>query len=446
MPYDAIVIGGGLSGLSAAVDLAASGSRILLLEGKPHLGGRAYSFVDHESGDVVDNGQHLLMGCYHETRRYLRLIGSEHKARLQKNLHIEFLHPQHGRAALRCPPLPAPLHILAGLAGLSTVSLSHRLRLLRVGLDLRFRSEQGEEALRNLTVDEWLSSLGQTSENKKYLWDIIAIGSLNDDPKDVSALLFFRVLKAAFLGSRDDSCLLVPRVGLSELLVDPARKFLERQGSVVRLNARVEKIVSDGTTLSVIDGEGREESAACGILALPYHAWSDVKGAVELAGIPERQLGDFQSSPIITINLWLDRIVLNREFVALLNSDVHWVFNKSALVGSQSKGQYLSLVISGAREYVDLEREVLEALALEELRRFLPAARNARIVSSLVIKEKRATFSPKPGIEASRPGTETATRNLLLAGDWTNTGLPATIEGSVLSGVRAAAACRNVLK
>ena len=206
----------------------------------------------------------------------------------------------------------------------------------------------------------------------------------------------------------------------------------------------MEKIVSDGTTLSVTDGEGREDSAACGILALPYHAWSDVKGAAELTGIPQRQIGDFQSSPIITVNLWLDRVVLDREFVALLNSDVHWVFNKSALVGSQSKGQYLSLVISGARDHVDLEREVLEALALEELRRFLPAARNARIVSSLVIKEKRATFSPKPGIEASRPGTETATRNCLLAGDWTDTGLPATIEGSVVSGFRAAAACRKL--
>ena len=446
MPYDAIVIGGGLSGLSAAVDLAASGSRILLLEGKPHLGGRTYSFVDRESGDVVDNGQHLLMGCYHKTRRYLNLIGSQQKARLQKTLHIEFLHPRNGRAALRCPPLPAPFHILAGLAGLSTVSLAHRLRLLRVGLDLRFRSEEGVEALRSLTVDEWLTSLGQTPENKKYLWDIIAIGSLNDDPKDVSAWLFFRVLKAAFLGSRQDSCLLVPQVGLSELLVDPAREFLERQGGVVRLNARAEKIVSDGTTLGVTDEEGREESAACGVLALPYHAWPDVQGISELSGIPGTQLAKFQSSPIVTINLWLDRIVLNREFVALLNSDVHWVFNKSALVGSQSRGQYLSLVISGARDYVDLEREVLEALALEELRRFLPAARDAKVVSSLVIKEKRATFSPRPGIDASRPGTETATRNCFLAGDWTDTGFPATIEGSVLSGFRAAAACRKVLK
>lgn len=438
MPYDAIVIGGGLSGLSAAAGLASSRAHVLLLEQKPHLGGRTYSFVDEETGDVVDNGQHLLMGCYHETRRYLNLIGSAHLAELQDNLHIDFLHPHNGPASLHCPSLPPPLHMLAGLAGLSTVSPIHRLKLLRVGFDLQFRSAAGVDALASMTVDQWLDSLGQSRENKKYLWDIIAVGSLNDDPKDVSALLFYRVLRAAFLGSREDSCLLIPRVGLSELLANPAREFLEKAGSEVRLNAKVKSIISDGSLLRIADADGNEIEGRSVVVALPHHSWQDLKGVVELSGMPGEHLSRFESSPIITINLWLDRPVLQHQLVALLDSEVQWIFNKSALFGKESKGQYLSLVMSGAHDHVDLEREVLEALGMEELRRFLPAARNANVLSSLVIKEKRATFSPKPGVEAYRPSTRTKTPNLFLAGDWTNTGYPATIEGAVISGFNAA--------
>ena len=183
--YDVIIVGGGLSGLSAAVDLVTRGCTTLLLEQRPFLGGRTYSYRDDVTGDSVDNGQHLLMGCYHETRWLLKRIGSDHLATLQPNLKIDFVHPEKGTASLSCPPLPAPLHILAGLLALRSISFRDRLKLLRVGWELVFLSAEQERRLESITVDEWLSSLGQTALNKKYLWDIIAIGTLNDDPRTV---------------------------------------------------------------------------------------------------------------------------------------------------------------------------------------------------------------------------------------------------------------------
>ena len=182
MKCDAIIIGGGLAGLAAGVDLSSRGISVLLLEQRPHLGGRTYSFVDEKTGDVVDNGQHLMMGCYHATRWLLSTIGSDRLAVLQPNLHIDFLHPVRGRSSLHCPQLPSPFHLLAGLMTLGNLSFVDRLKLLRVGLEIRKKPALIEPQIASLTVHQWLDQLGQSEENKKYLWDVIAIGSLNDDP------------------------------------------------------------------------------------------------------------------------------------------------------------------------------------------------------------------------------------------------------------------------
>lgn len=436
MTYDVIILGGGLAGLSAAVELCARGYKILLLEQRPRLGGRTYSFVDETTGDIVDNGQHLLMGCYHETRSYLEQIGSGHLATLQPHLRIDFLRPNKPAASLSCPPLPAPFHILGGLIGLSTVSLADRLKLLRVGLALQRTSAEKERRLDSLTVDEWLETLGQSAENRKYLWDVIAIGSLNDSPQSVSALLFFRVLRAAFLGKRENSSLLVPRAGLSELLVDPAARFIESHGGEIKLRSGATKLEKDGGRIKAVRCEdGSSYQADFFISAVPHTA---VSGLLESESLSHIRY--FSSSPIITINLWLDREILDKDFTAVLDSRIQWIFNRTALLSRKSSHahQYLSIVISAATDFIEKGGNHLVQIAVDDLRTILPEASRAHVVHSLIIKEKRATFTPKPGLESQRPSPRSEFENLFLAGDWTATGYPATIEGAVMSGKRAA--------
>jgi squalene-associated FAD-dependent desaturase len=451
--YDAIVIGGGVAGLSAAVELTNRGVKVLLLEHRPFLGGRTYSFIDETTGDVVDNGQHLLMGCYHETRRYLRLLGADHLASLQPVLRIDFLHPHRGEASLIASRLPSPLHVLTGLLCLRTLSFADRLRLLNVGKELLWTSHRKEQRLEALTVDQWLTSLGQSEANKKYLWDIIAIGSLNDDPKKVSALLFFRVLESAFMGSREDASLLIPRVGLSELLCDPAERFLRSNGGEVRKGCTVQEVVLEGSRVSGVHcDDGTTVNANAVVCAVPWYA---MRALFRRPILPSDTQAQFVSSPIITVNLWLDRPIMEREFVALLDSRVQWVFNRSKILeqqrsevggrGSAGRRQYLSLVLSGAAEYVEMEKEWLIAAAMDDLRRAFPTASSATVIHALVIKEKRATFSPQPKVVSLRPSTRTPYDNLFLAGDWTDTGLPATIEGAVRSGRAAAEAVVSYL-
>jgi squalene-associated FAD-dependent desaturase len=452
-----IIIGGGLSGLSAAVELCARGHRTLVLEQHRHSGGRTYSFIDAATGDSIDNGQHLMMGCYHATRRYMRIIGTEYLTFLQPSLRIEFLHPSKSSTHLACPPLRAPLHLLGGLMRFKGIPLKNRLEMLRVAKQLFYTSLSKEQELDKLNVEEWLVKLGQSGLSRKFLWDVITIGALNNHPKNVSALMLFRVLRATFLGKREYSSLLLPRAGLSDVLVNPAVEFIRRNGGDVLLSKEVSQFhFEDEKIVSVSTQDGKEFRAQVFLSAVP---WFEFEQLLSNSGIssklviktPSREICDldrFKPSSIISIQLWFDRIIMEEEFAALVDTRVQWVFDKSwefrrhlgseAVKQQKEKGQHLSLVISGAQEFVEMSKEELIAIAMEDLKRVLPKAKNVNIIHSVVIKEKRATFSPSPGLEAMRPLPETTFSNLFLAGDWTNTGLPATIEGAVLSGKKAA--------
>lgn len=455
--HNIIIIGGGLSGLSAAVELCARGHRTLVLEQHRHSGGRTYSFIDAATGDSIDNGQHLMMGCYHATRRYMRIIGTEYLTFLQPSLRIGFLHPSKSSLRLACPPLRAPLHLLGGLMRFKGVPLKNRLEMLIAAKRLFYTSLSKEQELDKLNVEEWLIKLGQSDLSRKFLWDVITIGALNNHPKNVSALMLFRVLRAAFLGKREHSSLLLPHAGLSDVLVNPAVEFIRRNGGEVLLGTEVSKVhFEDEKIISVSTQDGKEFRAQVFLSAVP---WFGFERMLSNGGIrpeltvktPSGELYDpdqFKASPIISIQLWFDRIIMEEEFAALIDTRVQWVFNKSwkfrrhvgreAVKQQKEKGQHLSLVISDAQEFIEMSKEELIAIAMEDLRRVLPKAKNANIVYSVVIKEKRATFSPSPGLEAMRPLPETTFSNLFLAGDWTNTGFPATIEGAVLSGEKAA--------
>jgi hydroxysqualene dehydroxylase len=451
--YDHIIVGGGLSGLSAAVELSAVGRKVLLLEQHRHCGGRTHSFRDAATGSIVDNGQHLMMGCYHATRRFLRLIESDHLASLQPALRIKFLRVSQNTIHFACARLPAPLNLLSGLVGFSAIPFKDRLKMLMVAKELISTTPEKELELDRLTVEEWFSELGQSDTSRKYLWDVITIGALNNHPKNVSALMLFRVLRAAFLGKSENASLLIPRSGLSELFVDPAVQFIKTHGGEVRTGIDVKRMIFEGKYIrSVRTLEGKELHAKSFISAIPWYSLEEILSASHYqsnrAHASKVVISDtnakmnFKSSPIISIHLWLDREITNLDFAALLDTRIQWLFNKSKLLDEKketgSVRQYLSLVISGAQEFIGLNKEQLLKIAMEDLQRVLPDALNVKIIHSLIIKEKRATFIPSPELEALRPNTQTKFENLFLAGDWTATGYPATIEGAVISGKKAA--------
>ena len=449
MQPDVVVIGGGVSGLTAAVDLSSSGFSVLLIEQKHHCGGRTYSFLHKETGDEVDNGQHLMMGCYHSTLKFLTTIGSLPLVAIQKNLSVAFQHDERGLFRLQALSLPAPLNVLGGLLRLKSLTLPQRLSLLRVGFALLVARPDEDTRLQSLTVSEWLDQLNQPKVNKKYLWDILAIGTLNDSPSVVSAALFVKVLQSAFFGSRFNSSMIVPKRGLSAVLVEPAIDFITRHKGAVWTDVSVDRLViSEGSVAGVMLSSGETVPTRGVVSAVTYFDAPRIFGEGIDNQFPRMNADEnFVSSAIVTVHLWFDRDFVEEEFVALLDSPIHWIFNKSKMSGKRKGGRsYLSLVISGAANFVDMEKENIIALAVSELRRFYPRSSEAALVHSLVIKEKRATFSPRVGIDRFRPSHTTHLKNLFLAGDWTDTKLPATIEGAVQSGYACSELASKVLR
>lgn len=431
---DVLVIGGGLAGLSAAVQLSSHGFSVTLIEQKQRLGGRTYSFSHAETGDEVDNGQHLMMGCYHATLKYLELIGKNGTVEIQKNLSIVFRNEGRPSSILHTSSLPAPFNVLSGLLRLQSLSFADRLALLRVGIQLIIRNPDTDPYLCSVTVAQWLQDLKQPETNKKYLWDIIAIGALNDSTERISAALFVKVLKSAFFGSRKNSSMVIPKKGLTPVLVDGAADMIVKKGGRILLNTSIRRIEQQNDTITSVELENGETIRPKAVIsAVPYFDLPKIFPDPALIGLSG--LDRFISSPIITIHLWLDAHFMSEQFAALLDSPIHWVFNKSKIYGKEHEGlMYLALVVSGAHDLVEKEKEELTELAYRELKRFYPAAAVAKVIHSLVIKEKRATFSPTVGMEQFRPSHTTSVKNLFLAGDWTDTQLPATIEGAVQSG------------
>jgi uncharacterized protein with NAD-binding domain and iron-sulfur cluster len=314
-----LILGGGFAGLAAAVDLAEAGRRVLLLERRSFLGGRAYSFTDKTTGDTIDNGQHLMMGCYHRTLRFLEKIGSLDKLKFQPDPQVDFL--QEGadgsvtRASFKCPPLPAPLHLLGGLARLKTIGWGDRLRALRVGLAVRALNGD-RDRLAEITVREWLNSLGQSERIQRRFWGPMALATLNEAPEVASADMFARVIELGFMRTKRDSAMVISRVGLSDLYTRQARDFIEDRGGEVRLNSDVARIefariesaraessgyAAAGVTLR----SGERIEAEVVISAVPYFALSRML-TFEFASAHFPYLDRFKSTPIVSINLWYD--------------------------------------------------------------------------------------------------------------------------------------------
>ncbi len=434
-----IVIGGGWAGLSCAVHLAGSGYQVTVLEAGKRLGGRASSFVEQKSGRTIDNGQHLFMGCYTETMKFLKTLGTLDKLKFQKNLGVDFVSRTGKISTLSCPRLPSPLHLFAGLLRLDTLSFSEKLGMAKVHRAVQ--KWDGNGSLSKITVEAWLKSLGQSDRSRRYFWDLITIAALNEKSDVAEADSLAIVLKEAFFGSIEKSQIAISSVGLSDLLNPACSDYLASRGGKIENDKLVTGLnIKDGQIQNIQLRENRTMSADYYVSALPFFALKNILPDALKADSFFGRISHLESSPIFSITLWFDREVMDQEFCALLDTHVQWVFNKNKINRSQETGSCLALVISGARDFMGKSDDEIIKICLEELGGCFPKSKDARPVSHLVQREKNATLSPKVGYAQYRLSQKTPIPNLFLCGDWTDTGYPATIESAVLSGVKASQA------
>jgi hydroxysqualene dehydroxylase len=442
---DAVVIGAGFAGLSSAVALAERGVRVTVLEGKPTLGGRAYSFADPDTGDFVDNGQHVLMGCYGETLDFLKRIGAYDQLVFQEDLKIEMLAGPGQSAVLKTARLPGPLHMMAALFGYQHLSIAERIGVMCGGLRMLAMRRFGDGELRRLTVVNLMDRLGQSEHARRRFWYPLSIATLNDDPDSSSAQQLAEVLKRAFFSRRRrDSAFVYSRVGLTELYCTGATRLIERSGGTVLSHSIVEmlELGAGGNLASVRLRNGRRIEASNFVSAVPAPQL--------LRFLPENAVADpffsrftgLSSSPIICVHVWLDREVTNSAFIGFIGTTTQWLFNKRQIFAQRGEAHpgYLSFVISGARNLVDRGNQEILDIVINDLHAMIPASREAKVVKSLVLKEKNATIAPDLRSHELRPTAKTPIANFFLAGDWIQTQLPATIESAGISGRAAAAA------
>jgi hydroxysqualene dehydroxylase len=441
-----VVLGAGFAGLAAAIALQERRHEVTLLERRGVLGGRATSYRDTLSGEDVDNGSHLMVGAYRDALDLIRRAGGQDLLLEQEDLRIDYVEDA-GPTVLNCPPLLAPLHLLAGLLTLR-LPWSVRFQALRLGLAVRFGSPP-----EGLTLAEYFRRTGQGAEARRLLWDPLAIAIVNEAPERAAAILFYRVYQEAFLASRKASRLVFLRCGWGPV-AERLASYFESRGGTLHRRALVHGIAIDGPRATGVRFTQRAEEKAdiqagrrareehleadAVVSAVPWHVLPGLLPEGIRFAPPFAGLAKLRSSPIVSVELWLDRVVVEHVLVGLRDSEVEWVFDKGRLFGRSGAPQHLSFIVSAAYRSSPKPNAELLAAAVSALRRYFPAMAGATVTRSLVMREPEATFSAGPETEGLRPGALTPVHGLLLAGDWTATGLPATIEGAVRSGREAA--------
>lgn len=457
------MIGGGLAGLACGVALAEAAWRVRLFEQRPFLGGRATSYV-LPSGEHVDNCQHVTLGCCTNLANFYQRVGSQNKIKFFDKL--VFLDPQGRRGTMQAGLLPAPFHMTASFLTFAPLSTADKLSIARAMISIiAARGKTGDlDEAGGISMLEWLRRRGQTQRAIERFWRVVLVSALDEELQHTDARYGVDVFWKAFLMNSGGYRMGVPVVPLSELYAG-CKAAIEARGGQVQLRMPVRKLcVENGALHGVEFGGGREESADACIFALAHDALRELlPGEVLQADPALRHLDKIKTAPITGVHLWFDRPVMDEPFVTLLDTHTQWIFNKSLLYGDGrvsgevapgGRGeQYLQLVISASYDLLKKSRQEIIDLCLREVRQALPRAQQAELLKATVIKEVAATFSPQPGVDRWRPAQETKIPRLFLAGDWTATGWPATMEGAVRSGylaaeavLRASGTPRNILQ
>jgi len=433
-PPTVAVAGGGLAGLAAGCALAEAGFRVTLFERRPYLGGRASSYQHPGTGEIVDNCQHVLLGCCTNLLDFYRRAGVQDKIRWYEKL--TFLEPG-GRASVIAPSmLPAPLHTALAFLRADCLSLRDKLGISRamVALAPSVPVDRGEAFL------DWLKRHGQTEQAIERFWKTILVSALNEDLDQVSVPYAAQVVRESFLKSAAAGRMGIPTVPLTDLY-STAGDYIRTRGGEIQLRAGVESFRAEAFGVSVTTN-GQQQKFDYLVLAVPFDVLGrmlpDTPSAAPLAAA----LGQITTSPITGIHLWFDRQISDLDHAVLLDRTIQWMFHKSRLIEARDNGSgsYVELVVSCSRSLVEKSKAEIVDMAVKEAQEFFPGAREAKLLKSTVIKEVHATYSPRPGIDRYRPKPETAWPRVFLAGDWTATGWPATMEGAVRSGYLAAEA------
>jgi squalene-associated FAD-dependent desaturase len=428
-----VVIGGGLAGITAALDCSAAGAHVTLLEVRRRLGGAAYSF--ERDGLQIDNGQHVFLRSCAAYRALLERLGSGHLLSIQRRLEIPVLKPGAKRAVLRRGALPAPLHLAGALARYPHLSLRQRASAARAALALA-RLDPHDEALDRVTLGEWLEGHGQSPDAVSALWDLIALPTLNLPAAQASLALGVFVFNNGLLSGADAGDIGFHSATLSQTIGEPAARALSGAGVAVRFGWRVERIERTATGVRVYGPVGEGVSAEVAIVAVPH---TRAAGLLEpLMGGAARNLQALGSSPIVNLHVVYDRPVSEERFAAGVGTPVQYLFDRTSASGAPAGCQYLAVSLSGAEQEMRMSVDALRERYLPALGELLPRARGANVESFIVTREHAATFRAAPGVAALRPGPRTPVAGLVLAGAWTDTGWPATLEGAVLSGHAAA--------
>tara|TARA_Y100001933_G_scaffold265218_1_gene337214 strand:+ start:12892 stop:14289 length:1398 start_codon:yes stop_codon:yes gene_type:complete len=436
---DTLIIGGGLAGIATALRLVESGQKVTVVETRKRLGGRATSFEDPTTDDLLDNCQHVLLRCCTNLIDLYQRLGMANQIQWHKTFY--FCNNTGHIDVMQSDDLPAPTHLTSSMMGFKGMSWSEKFAISKGMLAVMKLGIEGRKKWHHRSFADWLKEHKQPAGAIQKFWACVTISALNEQPQNMAADYALQVFQEAFCANSDAYQMGLPLVPLVKLY-DSAQEKIEKSGGQVRLRTSAHKLLfEDGKITGLKTGDGNILTADHYVCTVPFDRCAKLcNDAMLKADSRLKPLGQFGVSPIIGIHIWFSHVVMNLPHMALTQSPLHWIFNKDT---DGAGWQHLHGVISAADDLVSLSADQIKDMVVEEMRKVLPKVGTLEPVQYRVVKEKRATFRLSPGIDDIRPGPTGAIDNLILAGDWTDSGWPATMEGAARSGYRAAGAILN---